>query len=510
MTLEILTENDNKLIEVNDSKVTLFDILRDNGINISSDCGGNGTCKKCEVYIKDIDRNVLACEVTSEWLSKYDSLTIEIGNAVNHRSMKIEGVGDCSSDSSGELSIAIDIGTTTICFALVDIYSGNVIDSSGSINSQRKFGSDVISRIKLASSGNQDALRKCIIDDIVQGVNAICTNNGTHLNDIKLVTIAGNTTMCHILMGYDCSGLGVYPYTPVDIDTIVTGTKELLGIDVNVPVVIPPGFSTYVGADITSGLIALDPKADETFLLVDLGTNGEMVLGKEDELFITSTAAGPAFEGGNISCGVPSIEGAISHVSIDGAKDSSAKISFETIGKKSPIGICGSGLLDIVYEIKKNELIDETGVLVDKYFKNGFKLYKDIRITQDDIRQFQMAKAAVRAGLEILLKEASLEYEDINNLYIAGGFGTGIDIKKAVGVGLIPSELINSAHAVGNTSIGGVIKLASLLGREIVDNTFDIEKVRLKELDMLQSKVNEIDLSRHDDFKEMYMQYMNI
>ena len=536
MNLTIVLEDEKKELQVNnDSKKSLLEILIDNNISIESDCGGIGKCDKCKVRVRELSREYRACELKICNLYKsinearnikgegasIECSTIEILRDSFSSDMKIEGAdksytdeivrkepSDCCEGAmikGREVALAIDIGTTTIVFALIDD-TGNVIDTLGMTNSQHLYGADVISRIKAASSGKKDVLRKCVVDDLIQGIRGICTDNGTSVVRLNIIVIAGNTTMCHILMGYDCSSLGVYPYTPVNINTIVTDTQKLLGFQEDIPVIIPPGFTTYVGADITSGVFALEKDNKETFLLIDLGTNGEMVLVNKDRILVSSTAAGPAFEGGNISCGVASISGAISHVTID----KTGMVFFETIGKSKPIGICGSGLLDAIYEFRENGYIDENGLFIDKYFEEGFKLYGGIRISQDDIRHFQMAKAAVRAGLEILLQELNLTYENIDTLYIAGGFGSGIDVRKAAGVGLIPRELLIKSEAIGNSSLGGAIKIANHVMYGINKYTFNKENVNIEEIDKLTSSAREIDLSRHDEFKEKYMEYMYI
>ena len=531
MNLTILLEDKLKKIQVNnDSPDNLVDILMNEGIYIAANCGRMGICGKCDIVIKEIDsvssdEKKLACKTTRDWLLNYDNLTIQVNNYMLDPDMKIEEgfAGDkareeSTSDKESSLSrsksynVAIDIGTTTIVFALVDYESNRVIATSSRVNSQRKYGADVISRINMASSGRLEDLRKCIVEDVVPGINEMCTDNGTYFSAIRTIIITGNTTMCHILMGYDCSGLGAYPYAPVNINTIVTDTQNVLGIEERIPVIIPPGFTTFVGADITSGVLAIHSgqnlSSDNTFILIDLGTNAEMVLRRGSEFVVTSTAAGPAFEGVNISCGVASVEGAISHFEIrDGLR------AFDTIGGKEPIGICGSGLVDIIYELRKNDIIDENGILIDKYIQNGYKIYKDIVLTQDDIRQFLLAKAAIRVGLEILLEESGIIYSDVDKLYISGGFGSSIDIHKASSIGIIPSQLRDKAEAVGNSSIGGAITLAYSIGGKC-DSTFDISKrvndVNIDYLEAITSNAKEVNLSLHKDFQNKYMTCMCI
>ncbi len=536
MNLAIVLEDEKKELQINnDSKKSLLEILIDNNISIESDCGGNGKCDKCKVRVRELSREYRACELKICNLSARineacetevegdlkESATIEIPGNRFSSDMKIEGAdksitdevsikerSDCCEGAmikGREVALAIDIGTTTIVFALIDD-TGNVIDTLGMTNSQRLYGADVISRIKAASSGKKDVLRKCVVDDLIQGIREICTNNGTSIAGLNNIVIAGNTTMCHILMGYDCSSLGVYPYTPVNVDSIISDTNRVLGLDDNIPVIIPGAISTYVGADITAGLVAtsiLD--RDKTSMLIDLGTNGELVLVDKGRIIVTSTAAGPAFEGGNISFGMPSVDGAISHITLNGGM-----CELETIGKKTPIGICGSGVLDAVYELRKNGYIDENGLLIDRYFDDGYYLYSSISITQEDIRQFLLAKSAVRTGIDIIISKMGIEYEDIDALYIAGGFGKGIDISKAAGIGLIPSKLLDVSLAVGNSSLSGAINISLIYGKCYMECKIDDFNKIIRGIDKVLREAKELDLSNQTDFKNEYLKNMKI
>ncbi len=537
MNLAIVLEDEKKELQINnDSKKSLLEILIDNNISIESDCGGNGKCDKCKVRVRELSREYRACElkicnlyksINEAHNSKNKSIsrervTVEILRDRLAFDMKIEGAdksitdevsikepSDCCEGAmikGREVALAIDIGTTTIAFTLVDILKGNVIDTLGMVNSQRRYGTDVISRIKAASSGKKDILRKCVVDDLIQGIREICTNNGTSIAGLNNIVIAGNTTMCHILMGYDCSSLGVYPYTPVNIDSIISDTNRVLGLDDNIPVIIPGAISTYVGADITAGLVATSMlDRDKTFMLIDLGTNGELVLVDKGRIIVTSTAAGPAFEGGNISFGMPSVDGAISHITLNGGM-----CELETIGKKTPIGICGSGVLDAVYELRKNGYIDENGLLIDRYFDDGYYLYSSISITQEDIRQFLLAKSAVRTGIDIIISKMGIEYEDIDALYIAGGFGKGIDISKAAGIGLIPSKLLDVSLAVGNSSLSGAINISIIYSKCYMERKIDDFNKIIRGIDKVLREAKELDLSSQTDFKNEYLKNMKI
>ena len=284
-----------------------------------------------------------------------------------------------------------------------------------------------------------------------------------------------------------------------------------------------------MGADIVSGLYSLDLlNRTELCAFIDLGTNGEMAVGNRDRLLVTSTAAGPAFEGGNIEYGIGSIPGAISSVSlseepslpeplppVDGRKTagSSHKITaaIQTIGNKSPSGICGTGVIEAVAELLRVGLIDKTGMLDEEYFEDGFPLAvmssegpeKEERIvlTQKDIREIQLAKSAIRAGFEVLLRRFGTDCAHISRLYIAGGFGYYLDVNKAALTGMIPKELTYKAEAVGNSSLNGVIRFL----------TSPDDEGTLKQAELLKKLAEygeEISLSSDPDFGRLYMQYM--
>jgi uncharacterized 2Fe-2S/4Fe-4S cluster protein (DUF4445 family) len=309
--------------------------------------------------------------------------------------------------------------------------------------------------------------------------------------------IAGNTTMGHLFCGFPCDSLGVAPYTPVDISTIRRSAREIFGWEESgAEVILLPGISTYVGADITAGMYVTGMhESEEVSLLVDLGTNGEMAIGNKDRFMVTSTAAGPAFEGGNISRGVAGVPGAICHVHFEGDN-----IHTETIGGKTPVGLCGTGVIETVFELQKNGWIDETGLLEEDYFDDGVSLAKDangedIVFLQQDVREIQLAKSAVRAGLECLLLKFGVTYEEISHVYIAGGFGYKMDLSKAAGIGMLPKELLPKMQAVGNSSLGGA--MAGLLGAQAVE-----------EMEQIVAKSEEVSLAMSKEFNDFYMDYM--
>lgn len=491
---------------------TILDALKENGKYFSAFCGGKGTCGKCRIQvvkgslpITTSDRKIfkeeelscgwrLACKGVLE-----EDLSIRF-------SLNQESTFDVVASFAGEekkeeildkeYGIAIDIGTTTIALSLCGMTGGQILDSYTAVNRQRIYGADVISRIQASVDGKGAELQKSIQEDIQKGISNLLKRNQLDKEQVKVVVIAGNTTMGHLLLGYPCDTLGVYPFTPVNIKTITGSVKEILGSSVlSCPVVCMPGISTYVGADIAAGILSCGmAEKEEVSLLIDLGTNGEMAIGNKERILVTSTAAGPAFEGGNISCGMGSVQGAICSVEINGSE-----VTCRTIGEKPPLGLCGTGVVETVAELVKEELVDETGLL-DEEYEDGFCLSKTpegekILFTQKDVREIQLAKSAVRAGMETLLLRYGVTSDQIQTVYLAGGFGFKMDLEKAASIGLFPEELKGKIQTVGNSSLGGAVRyLADKDAKALIEKIISISQ--------------EINLSKDKDFNQFYMDYM--
>lgn len=504
--------------------VSLLETLIQNQVYISAACGGTGKCGKCGVRFTahpteatQTDREVfrdeqiaqgwrLSClafptEDCSVVVESNDESEFEV--LADFREMDTEAAGTDAPEESYD--IGIDIGTTTIAINLIGTNSKRVIRTYTAVNRQRAYGADVISRIQASNEGKGELLRDCIRQDLYDGIHKILSKENIQTGQIRRIAIAGNTTMGHLLMGYSCETLGVAPFTPVNIDTIRTTFLELFdGImkdgdkesDVQAEVILLPGISTYVGADITAGMLMCGfEKKEKPCLLIDLGTNGEMTIGTKEKILVTSTAAGPAFEGGNISCGMGSVRGAICGVSIDGTD-----VKCQTIADAPAIGLCGTGVIETVAELLENEWIDETGMLDEDYFDDGFVLAKtpdgtDISFTQKDVREIQLAKSAVRAGVETLLLRFGVSYEDIDQVFLAGGFGYRINLDKAIAIGLLPEELHDKIVAVGNSSLGGA-------------TLYLTEPEAAQHLAQIVSVSEEIGLSTDLDFNRFYTDYM--
>ena len=508
---------------------SLMELLIQNGYYISAVCGGKGRCGKCKVSVLKGTAPVTAedekffntDELNAGWrlsclLYPTEELMVsfELGDesefvAVSEYDVVSGKVNDNTTETCGEIDacdkdgicdteyhIAIDIGTTTIAMQLLGKTSGDIKHTITTVNSQRKYGADVITRIKASVDSKKPELKECILKDLKEGIQALLKATGVELSQVASVAIAGNTTMIHLLMGYDCDSLGVYPFTPVNIDMITGSMEELLGIDGDARVVILPGISTYVGGDIVSGLYACGfDKTKEISLLVDLGTNGEMALGNRDKMLVTSTAAGPAFEGGNIEWGMGSVAGAICSVELDGVR-----AKCHTILDKEPVGICGTGVVEAIAELLREDILDDTGLLSDEYFDDGFELAKtgdgrEIILTQKDIRELQLAKSAIRAGIETLLIRYGIDKSRVSKVYLAGGFGYRLNTDKAIAIGMLPKEFADITEAIGNSSLAGAVKyLREQDGRQTLEKIVAVSE--------------EISLSADKDFNEFYIEHM--
>lgn len=418
--------------------------------------------------------NINNLEVDIKFLAKVEEILKNENNKVtatiyDNKLLDLQGQDKCK-DSFG---LAIDIGTTTIAMYMINLITGEDVGVISQVNKQRNYGADVISRINFTMEKDDglDCLQKSIITQLNNMIDILCKNNNIKHEHIYNGVIVGNTTMIHLLLGLPCKSIALAPYIPVTTEELnIESTK--LGIKINGIISIVPGIASYVGSDITAGILSSNLLNNDKYsLLLDLGTNGEMAIGNKEKIITCSTAAGPAFEGTNIKYGIGGVRGAICKVDLD--KDR----IYETIGDANPIGICGSGVLDIVAQVLKYNIMDETGRLLDKeeiddekfklrFVDNNMKEFilaqnedKDlISITQKDIREVQLAKAAISAGINILLKEANLTFDDIEHVYIGGGFGNFMNVQSCLEIGMIPKELKGKIISIGNCAGFGAKK----------------------------------------------------
>ncbi|WAM31874.1 ASKHA domain-containing protein [Caldicellulosiruptor naganoensis] len=408
--------------------------------------------------------------------------------------------------SENLFGLAIDIGTTTVVCYLVDLLKGNVVDYYSFVNPQKKFGADVISRIDFAAQQEDglSVLQKEIIKGINEAIRILTSRLSITKDEIYKVVAVGNPTMLHLLLGVDPVSIATSPFVPVFAEKIEE-RGQALGLEINKNAILklPGSLSAYVGADIVAGILSTEMhKSKKVRLLLDLGTNGEMVLGNKDFMVAASAAAGPAFEGVNLSCGMNASSGAIDSIKI---KD--GKIEFTTIENTQPKGICGSGTILAVAFMLEEGIIDETGRFcedVKEKYKDNFRqangqdaffITDSVYITQKDIREIQLAKAAISAGIKTMLKEAGLSEDDIETVYLAGGFGNYISPWAAIKIGLIPEGLKDKVKPAGNTAGNGAI-LALL------------SKSAEKEFEKIKKRVKYIELSSSPEFNELFVESM--
>ena len=426
---------------------------------------------------------------------------------------------DVGSDTSESLwTAAVDIGTTTVAMYLVNLADGEVAGSTAEMNRQGPFGADVISRLEHARKGpdEKDELQAAIVEQLSEMVNALLKRFSVNPIDLHLLAVAGNTAMIHLLTGWDAHGLGEAPFLPAVLES-PPFPSDLIGFHgfSRMRIWPLPSLSAYVGADITGGIVASGMHVrGGTDLLLDIGTNGEMALGGAGGLVCCSTAAGPAFEGAHLSSGIGSVPGAVDHVEwIDG------RMAFSTIDKVPAIGFCGSGVVDLVAFFVKSGLMDETGRFVDSIPEdedtsrfNGMTVENGdfgpefvwdipggskprLSFTQKDLREVQLAKAAVAAGVETLLGQAGLSAEDVGTLWLAGGFGSYIRPDSAAVIGLIPAEFAAKTRSLGNAAARGAI--LCLLSREKHD-----------EARRISTEAKTVELSGRHDFQNAYIEAM--
>lgn len=515
------------IIDRSKQQKNLLEMLQEKNEYISAPCNGNGICGKCIVRYKrgateptKQDREFLsekqleqgyrlACQSypTEEYKVEIPELeeTIEVlsqwENQRTEEILKNTAEGTAEKTENALYGICIDIGTTTLAALLVNLETEADCQTAVSVNHQRAYGSDVLSRISASNSGKKWEIQRCIRQDLQKLIRELLQKEKITEQQIQRIVIAGNTTMCHLLRGFSCETLGVAPFLPVDLSWMEGSAADFLGMkELDTKVVILPGISAFVGADIMAGIAKMNMHRSEGYhLLLDIGTNGEMVLGNCRHMYVTSTSAGPAFEGGNISCGMASIPGVISHVFMEETGKAGFQVIGETDGenkKQQAIGICGTGMIDLVYELREHQMIDEHGTYSDLYFDTGYELAEKVKFTQNDIRELQMAKAAIRAGVDILVKKAGIAFDEVDNCYLAGGFGTKIDIKKAAGIGLIPKELEMKTIPAGNTVLAGT--------KEVL-----LSRISKEELEKIQTMADVINLAEENDFEEMYLSYMD-
>ena len=523
------------------------------GYYVDAPCGGKGTCGRCRVrfvseapqptanerrLLTEEERSSgvrLACEVRVEEacslqlpVSREQEIDVLVtadaaDGAIPSQTVdegipgqtagNIHGQRDCVAMHSREdaakiwghsgkkrCGAAVDIGTTTLAATLYDLTDRKRIAAASSVNHQRAYGADVLSRIQAANEGAAEELRLSICRDIDALLAGLVADAGIPDDAVEELVIVGNTTMCHLLRGLSCAGLGAAPFTPEDLSLWEGSGAELALSDRwSVSVTILPGISAFVGADIVAGIYVLEMDRKKNALLLDIGTNGEMAAGGADGFLVTSAAAGPVFEGGNISCGVAGVPGAVTNLVLE--RDPAAiggirTVELSTIAGETPIGLCGTGIIDAVGEAVRLGLIDENGTFEEPWFTDGMPVAEGrFRFRQEDVRQVQMGKAAIRAGIETLLAEYG--GGDPEEILIAGGFGCRMDEEQTIRIGLFPEQFRGHITMIGNSALAGA-------QRYLLDD----RTAAKQRLASITGHAQELSLAMHPKFNELYLDEM--
>lgn len=507
----------------------LLQTLLDAGIFVDNACSGKGICGKCKVKVlngslseaSETEKKVLKEQELADGirLSCLAEVTgdVEIALLQKERKHKVLTGGyipefqrDVYESGYG---VAIDIGTTTVVTALIDLQTGKEIANASMINAQKHFGLDVLTRITYEYENPETGARE-LQEAIVKSINAmlgeVCQEAGVNRRDIREIDVAANCTMMHMLLGVDARSIGRAPYKPEFLSAQTLPAKEI-GIEAgeNTILYCLPQVSAYIGADIVAGAYVCEMQnAKGNVLFIDIGTNGEIVLASKGKLLCCSCAAGPALEGMNISSGMRATEGAVEDVEI-----SEKGISLKVIGDQTPVGICGSGILAVLRELLKSGIVKKTGVFIkkDKLEETDYR-YSMIRmngtkrefilkeepellITQGDVRQVQLAKGAILSGFTALCKKAGIQMEELDKVMIAGQFGAHLPADSLTGTGILPKVVEDKLVYVGNSSKTGAYM------------TLMSEKIK-REMEELAEKMEYMELAETENYERIFTECM--
>lgn len=509
----------------------LADVLRREGVDFALPCGGRGHCGRCRLAVRGacmppraeelallaaggsgfaptepeepampegyVLRLACFCRVAGDG----EILLPQAAAAQSAAAGPVVATGYDGGDGPGALGAAVDIGTTTITLALHQLHTGVHLCTEHENNRQQAFGADVLSRIAHANAHGHAELHRLLCGQVQQMLARAMVRSGSAEEQLCRLVVTGNTTMLHFFAGLDPAGIGVAPFRPESLfGEVLQGWQQYPGAEVY----LPPAISAYVGADVTCGVLAAGFAADAgNRLLVDVGTNGEMLLAANGRLLCCATAAGPAFEGAEISMGMAATPGAITRL----WQQPGGQLCWDTVGGAPAVGICGTGLISAVNwmcgagVLEENGRIEEAGhpytALIHRQAGQPVFAIGDsgVALTQQDIRSIQLAKAAIAAGVETLLHAADLPHTALKQLALAGGFGSYIDVKAAAGIGLIPPELATKAYGAGNLALQGATSL--LFNRDLRDQAAQIAR-----------DAQEVQLATDPFFMEQYIDCM--
>lgn len=470
----------------------LIDLLHEYGVEFP--CGGKGTCGACKIKLLEGKLDIDPAQKT-----KLQKLNLEDNwrlacfcKAESDLSLEIAQfetiiLADNSSfdfTPKKDFGIAVDIGSTTVVAQLVNLENGHILDSVSELNPQTKFGSDLIARIQACLDGNQDEMQGLIRNKVGSMISEMLEK---HRIEVTRVSLVGNTVMHHIFCGLNVKPLAHYPFESPNLEAQNFNPKNLdWQLPNNTDIIFYPSIGSFVGSDILAGLAATKMADQEAYtILIDLGTNGEIAIGNRNRIVCASTAAGPAFEGAKISHGMRATTGAISSIDLE-----DEKIKYHVIGNVKAKGICGSGLVDIVAHLIDQQKIGMFGEIVSG--EEGISISKQVSLTQQDIREFQLAKAAFATGIQMLLNELQITMNDVEKIFIAGGFGNFLNIKNVLRTGLLEADT-DKITKLGNSALIGA------------------KMFLFKEHDFLQNLLNKtknINLEGQGTFQDIYVEKM--
>lgn len=502
---------------------TVLNLLSDAGVNdIAAPCGGNGLCGKCivqllegEASLPDEDeKRLLTPQQLDDGIRLACRMRLPLGGRATISLLNLEsdaqvvttflsgaeteaGRSDVEENSYG---CAIDIGTTTVVVYLVRLDTQEIVDNRSHMNPQRVFGGDVISRIQYSeeSEGGLEQLQKAITRQLSTMIDQLLQSSSIDPERLKEIVVVGNPTMAHLLLGANPSTIAYAPFLPLFNEPRQEEAAQF-GFNQKAKLILPGLVSGYIGSDVTVGLLATGVlERQEKVLYIDIGTNGEIALWDGSKLYCCSSAAGPAFEGASIRQGLGAIPGAIDRI----WAGQNGEAASSTIGGEPAKGICGSAIIDVVAFLLESGLVDESGAMLDEHpffvetpDGRALKLTDEVSFTHRDVREVQLAKAAIAAGCRILLNEANLEVEELDEVIVAGGFGSYVDSANAQRIGLLPKVAVEKIVSAGNAAGKGALMVLMLDGQ-----SEKVEKIR--------RQAHYIELSSSLAFQEEYVEQM--
>ena len=503
---------------------TLLEAAQSAGVGLASVCGGVGTCEECRVRLASgeltlptlVEETVLskadlsagfrlACQAEPLSNVKLDippeSLTAAQRLQLEGEDIRVEP--DPAVHIPGAHGLAVDIGTTKLAAYLVNLKTGETVVRAGAMNPQISFGEDVISRISYAGHepDGSKKLHSVLVGTLNELVSDMCAEAHVSPSSVLDAVLVGNTAMHHLFAGLPVEQLGRAPYAPAFTGPLTIAATELgLNLGPGASVYLPPVIAGYVGADHLAMLIATRAwKSHRNVIALDIGTNTEIALISHGRITCCSCASGPAFEGAHIHEGMRAAPGAIER-----ARWSEGKIQWQTIANKPPVGICGSGILDVVAALLDGGLLKSTGALITSIGlgyvlvpASSSGLGRDLIVTRKDVHEIQLAKSAIRSGLEILLRESGLNFADLDEFIVAGAFGTYLDLRSAIRIGMFPPLHLDKFRQVGNAAgVGAKQMLVSI-------------KQRLQ-AQKLAHKIAYLELATHKTFMELFISHMGL